>query len=146
MKSAAEHLTPVALELGGKSPVIVDSDANIDVAAKRIVWGKFFNAGQTCVAPDYLLVDSKIAKKLQDVLVHTIQKFYGRYPRQSPDYSRIVSKAHFDRLVRMMTGGNILIGGETDRQEKYIAPTIFADISWDDLIMQEEIFGPLLRS
>ncbi len=144
MKEAAENLAPVALELGGKSPVIVDSDANIEVAARRIVWGKFFNAGQTCVAPDYLLVNSKIARELKDALIKTIQQFYGDDPSKSPDFSRIVNGTHFDRLARLMSDGRILIGGEKDREKRYIAPTIITEINWEDPIMQEEIFGPIL--
>jgi len=144
MKAAAENMTPFALELGGKSPAIVDLEANIEITARRIIWGKFFNAGQTCVAPDYLLVNSKITKKLLDALIRTIRTFYGEDPFQCPDFSRIINEAHFDRLARLMTSGRILIGGETDRQEKYIAPTIITEINWDDPIMQEEIFGPIL--
>ncbi len=144
MKAAAEHLTPVVLELGGKNPAIVDSDANIDVAAKRIAWGKFFNAGQTCVAPDYLLVNSEIAMKFTDALIRTLQRFYGKDPRRSPDYSRIVNGTHFDRLKAFLAEGRIIVGGEFDKYEKYIAPTIIADIGWDNQIMQEEIFGPIL--
>jgi aldehyde dehydrogenase (NAD+) len=144
MKAAAENLTPVALELGGKSPAIVDSDANIEVAARRIVWGKFFNAGQTCVAPDYLLVNSSISEKFVDALVRTIRTFYGPDPRQSPDYSKIINKTHFDRLANLMAKGRIAIGGKTDREQRYIAPTIITQVAWDDPLMQEEIFGPIL--
>jgi aldehyde dehydrogenase (NAD+) len=144
MKEAAENLTPIALELGGKSPAIVDVDAKIEVTARRIIWGKFFNAGQTCVAPDYLLVNAKITKTLLDALIRTIHQFYGDDPSKSPDYSRIINVTHFDRLACLMSDGRILIGGETDRQRKYIAPTIITEISWEDPIMQEEIFGPIL--
>ncbi len=144
MKAAAEHLTPVALELGGKSPALVDSDANIQVAARRIVWGKYFNAGQTCVAPDYLLVHSKVAGKLLEAMTRTVREFYGADPRQSSDYSRIISKAHVDRLAGLMSRGRILIGGETDREDKYVAPTVIVDVGWDDPIMQDEILGPIL--
>ena len=144
MKAAAEHLTPVALELGGKSPAIVDADADIGVAAKRIAWGKFFNAGQTCVAPDYLLANSNITARLLDALVQTVRQFYGSDPHLSPDYSRIVNRTQFDRLTKLMTKGRIILGGETDPEEKYIAPTIITDIGWDDPVMQEEIFGPIL--
>jgi len=144
MKEAAENLTPIALELGGKSPAIVESDANIEVAARRIVWGKFFNAGQTCVAPDYLLVNSKISRRLLDALIRTIHKFYGDDPFGSPDFSRIINDVHFDRLAGLMSDGHILIGGEKDRSKRYIAPTIITEISWEDPIMQEEIFGPIL--
>lgn len=144
MKEAAENLTPIALELAGKSPAIVESDANIDVAARRIVWGKFFNAGQTCVAPDYLLANSKISRRLLDAMIRTIHQFYGDDPSESPDFSRIINESHFDRLARLMSDGRILIGGEKDRDKRYIAPTIITGISWEDPIMQEEIFGPIL--
>ena len=144
MKEAAENLTPIALELGGKSPAIVDSDANIEVAARRIVWGKFFNAGQTCVAPDYLLVNSRISSRLVDAMIRTIHQFYGEDPSGSPDFSRIINEVHFDRLAGLMSNGRILVGGEKDRGKRYIAPTIITEISWEDPIMQEEIFGPIL--
>ncbi len=144
MKEAAENLTPIALELGGKSPAIVDSDANIEVAARRIVWGKFFNAGQTCVAPDYLLVNSKISGRLLDAMIRTIHQFYGDDPSVSPDFSRIINDVHFDRLAGLMSDGRILIGGEKDRSKRFIAPTIITEIGWEDPIMQEEIFGPIL--
>ena len=144
MKEAAANLTPIALELAGKSPAIVESDANIDVAARRIVWGKFFNAGQTCVAPDYLLANSKISRRLLDAMIRTIHQFYGDDPSESPDFSRIINDSHFDRLARLMSDGRILIGGEKDRDKRYIAPTIITGISWEDPIMQEEIFGPIL--
>lgn len=144
MKAAAENLTPVVLELGGKSPAIVDSDADIKIAARRIVWGKFLNAGQTCVAPDFLLVHSQVAQELLDALVQTIRQFYGEDPYQSPDYSRIVNEAHFDRLVGLLSKGTVLIGGQTNRNDKYVAPTILTDIDWNDAVMQNEIFGPIL--
>lgn len=144
MKAAAENLTPVVLELGGKSPAIVDSDADIKIAARRIVWGKFLNAGQTCVAPDFLLVHSQVAQKLLDALVQTIRQFYGEDPYQSPDYSRIVNEAHFDRIVSLLSKGTVLIGGQTNRNNRYVAPTILTDIDWNDAVMQNEIFGPIL--
>lgn len=144
MEAAAKNLTPVVLELGGKSPAIVDLDANLEIAAKRIIWGKFLNAGQTCVAPDYLLVNSKISDKVIDAMIRTIRQFYGDDPYLSPDYSRIINEKHFDRLMGLMSGVKILTGGKTDRNNKYIAPTIITEVDWDDPIMQEEIFGPIL--
>jgi len=144
MQAAAEHLTPVTLELGGKSPCIVDAETNVEVTAKRIVWGKFLNAGQTCIAPDYLLVHEDIKADLVDALVSTIRASYGENAAQSPDFSRIVNERQVDRLVGLLGAGNILIGGDYDRSNRYIAPTLIDNISWDDPIMQEEIFGPIL--
>ncbi len=144
MQAAAKHLTPVTLELGGKSPCIVDRDVNLDVTAKRICSGKFINAGQTCIAPDYLLVHQDIKMKLLDRLKFFIHKFYGADPQLSADYPRIVNEKHFLRLAELMHAGNIIIGGQSDRQSLYIAPTIIDDIAWQDPIMQDEIFGPLL--
>lgn len=144
MQAAARHLTPVTLELGGKSPCIVDRDVNLDVTAKRICSGKFINAGQTCIAPDYLLVHQDIKMELLDRLKFFIHKFYGADPQLSADYPRIVNEKHFLRLAELMHAGNIIIGGQTDRQSLYIAPTIIDDIAWQDPIMQDEIFGPLL--
>jgi len=144
MQAAAEHLTPVTLELGGKSPCIVDAETNVEVTAKRIVWGKFLNAGQTCIAPDYLHVHEDIKADLVDALVSTIRASYGENAAQSPDFSRIVNERQVDRLVGLLGAGNILIGGDYDRSNRYIAPTLIDNISWDDPIMQEEIFGPIL--
>jgi aldehyde dehydrogenase (NAD+) len=143
MEAAAKHLTPVTLELGGKSPCIVDREAKIDYAARRIAWGKFLNAGQTCVAPDYLLVDRRVKKKLIDALKEWINHFFGKNPEGSPDFSRIVNERHFDRLCSLMDKGTIIFGGKTRREKKYIAPTIIDGIKPDDPIMEEEIFGPL---
>ncbi|MEA5452180.1 aldehyde dehydrogenase [Leptolyngbya sp. CCNP1308] len=144
MQAAAQHLTPVTLELGGKSPCIVDADVNLEVAARRIVWGKFLNAGQTCVAPDYLLVDERVKDKLVAALQQRIQACYGDNPATSPDLSRVVNDRQFDRLVGLLNQGNILAGGGHDRGDRYIAPTLIDGIGWDDAIMQEEIFGPIL--
>ncbi|WP_035992264.1 aldehyde dehydrogenase [Leptolyngbya sp. KIOST-1] len=144
MQAAAQHLTPVTLELGGKSPCIVDADVNLEVAARRIVWGKCLNAGQTCVAPDYLLVDERIKAELVAALQQRIQACYGENPAQSPDYSRIVNDRQFDRLVGLLGQGTVLVGGDHNRDDRYIAPTLIDGIGWDDPIMQEEIFGPLL--
>jgi aldehyde dehydrogenase (NAD+) len=144
MQAAAEHLTPVTLELGGKSPCIVDGDTNLEVTAKRIVWGKFLNAGQTCIAPDYLLVHEAIKPALVDALTRTIQTSYGENPAKSPDFSRIVNESQFDRLVELLKAGHIIIGGDHDRTNRYISPTLIDGITWDDPIMQDEIFGPIL--
>ncbi len=144
MAAAAKHLTPVTLELGGKSPCIVDTDINLEHTARRIIWGKFINAGQTCIAPDYLLVNQKIKKYLVDGLQKCLKEFYGNHPENSPDYARIISQKHFERLVNFLENGEIIIGGETKPSERYIAPTLIDNISLEDPIMQEEIFGPLL--
>ncbi|MDZ8241940.1 MAG: aldehyde dehydrogenase [Nostoc sp. ChiQUE01a] len=144
MAAAAKHLTPVTLELGGKSPCIVDTDINLEHTARRITWGKFINAGQTCIAPDYLLVNKKIKKDLIDGLEKCLKEFYGENPTNSPDYARIISQKHFDKLVQFLGDGEVIIGGETKSSERYIAPTIIDNISLEDSVMQEEIFGPIL--
>ncbi|MEB3216780.1 MAG: aldehyde dehydrogenase [Nostocales cyanobacterium 94392] len=152
MEAAAKQLTPVTLELGGKSPCIVDTDIDIKIAARRITWGKFFNAGQTCLAPDYLLVNQKIKDYLLDEIKKCLQEFYGENPGQSPDYARIINQKQFDRLISYLDNLNnfknpnksIIIGGETIAKELYIAPTIIDNISWEDAVMQSEIFGPIL--
>ncbi len=143
-RAAAENLTPTTLELGGKSPCIVDKDADLKVAAKRIVWGKFVNAGQTCVAPDYLLVHEQVKDKLVLLMKGVINTFYGENPKTSGDYPRIISRKNFDRLNLFLDQGKKIIGGESDADELYIAPTLLDDISWDDKVMQDEIFGPIL--
>ena len=144
MQAAAQHLTPVTLELGGKSPCIVDVDVNLDVAARRILWGKCLNAGQTCVAPDYLLVNERIKADLVAALQQRLKDCYGDHPAQSPDYSRIVNDRQFDRLVSLLGQGNLLAGGDHNREDRYLAPTLIDGVSWDAPIMQEEIFGPIL--
>lgn len=144
MKAAAEYLTPVTLELGGKSPCIVNEDADIDCAAKRIAWGKCLNAGQTCIAPDYLLVHSRVKNELLDKIGFYFRQFYGEQPEHSPDYPRIITVEAVDRIVRLMNKGRIVCGGKVIREERYIAPTILDDVSADDPVMGEEIFGPLL--
>ncbi|MFQ4138256.1 aldehyde dehydrogenase [Nodosilinea sp. PGN35] len=144
MQAAAQHLTPVTLELGGKSPCIVDADVNLEVAARRIVWGKFLNAGQTCVAPDYLLVDERVRDSLVAALSQRIRACYGDNPATSPDLSRVVNDRQFDRLVGLLDQGNILVGGQHSRGDRYIAPTLIDGVGWDAPIMQEEIFGPIL--
>ena len=144
MKEAAERLTPLTLELGGKSPCIVDKTANLEISAKRIAWGKFVNAGQTCVAPDYLLVEESIKDELLVHLKNSIQQLYGNEPKESPDFPRIINDAHFDRLASLLDSGEIVIGGKTDKSTKYIAPTILDNVTLEEKIMQDEIFGPIL--
>ena len=147
MRAAAEHLTPVTLELGGKSPTIVDADADIAVAARRIAWGKFFNAGQTCVAPDYLLVHEQVHDQLVDELGQAVRSFYGEDPRTSPDYARIVNERHFRRLTGLLDGGGygeVAHGGERDEPTRYLAPTVLTGVEPEAPVMGEEIFGPIL--
>jgi aldehyde dehydrogenase (NAD+) len=144
MAAAAKHLTPVTLELGGKSPCIVDADINLETAAKRIAWGKFINAGQTCIAPDYLLVDRRIKDQLVEQLKQQIRGFYGEDPAQSDSYCRIINQRHFDRLSRFLDNGRVVMGGQSDAAQRYIAPTILDQVTWADAVMQEEIFGPIL--
>ncbi|MCX2740278.1 aldehyde dehydrogenase [Pontibacter anaerobius] len=144
MKAAAEHLTPVTLELGGKSPAIVAQDADLSLAARRIAWGKFLNAGQTCVAPDYLLVHEQVKEELIQLISQYIQNFYGEDPQQSPDYARIVNGRHFNRLSSFLKDGIVRAGGSTDASSRYIAPTLLDQVTWQHPIMQEEIFGPIL--
>ncbi|MBL1178676.1 aldehyde dehydrogenase [Pantanalinema sp. GBBB05] len=144
MAAAAKHLTPVTLELGGKSPCIVDADVRLDYTAKRIIWGKLINAGQTCIAPDYLLVDRRIKSTLIEQMKQWIGVFYGDDPASSPDYGRIINAHHFDRLTSFLKDQTPIVGGQFDPATRYIAPTILDNVTWDDAIMQEEIFGPIL--
>ncbi len=144
MEAASKHLTPVTLELGGKSPCIVDKTANIDLAAKRIVWGKFLNAGQTCVAPDYLLVDHSVKDKLISSIVKYITQFYGTNPLSNKDYPKVINEKHFNRLLNLIQNENIVFGGQSNAKTMHIAPTIIDDVTCESLIMKEEIFGPLL--
>jgi acyl-CoA reductase-like NAD-dependent aldehyde dehydrogenase len=144
MKAAAEHLTPVTLELGGKSPCLVEPDIHIEHSAKRIIWGKFINAGQTCIAPDYLLVHRSIKEELVQAIKAGLKEFYGENPTESSDYARIVSERHFNRLREFLDNGKIIAGGDTDAETRYIAPTLLDAVSWEDPVMQEEIFGPIL--
>jgi aldehyde dehydrogenase (NAD+) len=144
MEAAAVHLTPVTLELGGKSPALVEPGVDLATAARRIAWGKFMNAGQTSVAPDYVLAVGQAAEDIQPHLVDAIRQMYTAEPKMSKDYGRIVNQHHFDRLAPLLGDGRIVIGGETDRNEKYIAPTVLADVDPDSGVMSEEIFGPIL--
>ncbi len=143
MRSAARHLTPVILELGGKSPCIVDASADLEISARRIVWGKFMNAGQTCVAPDYVLVHESVKAEFIKMMKKQLEDFYGKEPRLSIDYSRIISEKHFRRLVSLIRG-DIVAGGEYIKEDLYIAPTIIDNVTWDSKIMEKEIFGPIL--
>ena len=144
MAAAAKHLTPVTLELGGKNPCIVDRDADLATAAKRIAWGKFINAGQTCIAPDFVLAHKAVKAELVQRLAAAVQKFYGKDPQASPDYGRIINQRHFDRLEALLHEGRVVAGGQAAREQRYIAPTILEGAGWDAAVMQEEIFGPIL--
>ena len=144
LRHAAENLTPVVLELGGKSPCIVDTTADIRLAAKRIVFGKFLNCGQTCVAPDYILCLSSVKDRLIKELCHQIRKQYGTRPLDNPDYGRIVNRKHFDRICGLIDRSKVIIGGAVDEATLRIAPTVLDHVTWNDSVMQEEIFGPVL--
>jgi aldehyde dehydrogenase (NAD+) len=144
MTAAARNLTPVTLELGGKSPCIVDETANIQLAAKRVVWGKFLNAGQTCVAPDYVLVHRSVKSKLLREITKYIRQFYGDEPQNNPEYPKIINAKHFKRLLGLLPSGTIVCGGQINTVTKQIAPTVLDQITWVSAVMQEEIFGPIL--
>lgn len=144
MEAAAKQLTPVTLELGGKSPCIVHEDANLKLAAKRIAWGKFMNAGQTCIAPDYLYIHDRIKDAFLSRLTDAIKELYGENPLDQDNYTRIVSQKHFDRLSGFLANGTTLTGGRTNSEKLAIEPTVLTNITWGDSVMQEEIFGPIL--
>ena len=144
MAAAAAHLTPVTLELGGKSPCIVARSADLKLAARRIVFGKFLNCGQTCVAPDYLLADRRVKDALLEELAREITRMYGAHPLNSPDYGKIVNEKHFTRLLGLLDREKLVLGGETDPEGLRIAPAVLDGVSGEDPIMQEEIFGPIL--
>ncbi|RKS93744.1 aldehyde dehydrogenase (NAD+) [Flavobacterium limicola] len=143
-KAAAENLTPVTLELGGKSPCIVDETANLELSARRIVWGKILNAGQTCVAPDYILIHHKIKDTLVKFLIQEIEKALGTNPEVSPDYARIINLKNWQRQLSLLENQKILFGGQSNRDSLYLAPTLLDEPEMDSLVMQEEIFGPIL--
>lgn len=143
-RAAAENLTPVTLELGGKSPCLVDRDVQLDVAARRIVWGKFLNAGQSCVAPDYVLAHKAIEPALTDALARVVRAFYGDDPQKSPDLARIVSDDHVQRLTAFFGDGEVVVGGRADPADRYVAPTVLRGVDPDAPVMREEIFGPVL--
>ncbi len=144
MEQAAKNLTPLTLELGGKSPAIVTEDADLKLAAKRIVWGKFMNAGQTCVAPDYVLVDESIRRKFLKLIIQFTKKFFGPEVRGKRSYPRIVSENHVDRLAALLDKNKISYGGGYDRDSRKVEPTIMMDVQMEDTVMQDEIFGPIL--
>lgn len=146
MEAAAKHLTPVTLELGGKSPALVDARADLTVASRRIAWGKFLNAGQTCVAPDYVLVHRDAEQRLVGGLLDAVRSFYGDDPRKSSDYARIVNDRHLERLAGLLsqTSATVATGGEVERDARYVAPTVLTGVGPDDPVMDEEIFGPIL--
>lgn len=144
MEAASKHLTPVTLELGGKSPCIVHEDANLKLAAKRIAWGKFLNAGQTCVAPDYLYVHKRVKEEFLRLFKEAVAELYGKNPIQKGDFTRIVSERHFKRLTSFLKNGTIYFGGEHDVTKLIIEPTLLVDVSWQDEVMKDEIFGPIL--
>jgi len=143
-RAAAEHLTPVTLELGGKNPCIIDETANLKLAAKRIVWGKFLNAGQTCIAPDYILIQEDMKSHFVDFMKNEITKAYGENPKESPDFARIVNEKNWHRLMSMIEPEKVIFGGETAVEDCYIAPTLIEENNLDSALMQEEIFGPIL--
>lgn len=144
MECASKNLTPVTLELGGKSPCIVAEDADIDLAAKRIIWGKTLNSGQTCVCPDYLLVHKNVKEKLLLSMKKYINEFYGEDPCRNEEYPRIVNEKHFNRLKNLMNSGKVVTGKDANEATLQIAPTILDHVTWEDPVMQEEIFGPIL--
>ncbi len=144
MKAASEHLTPVTLELGGKSPCLIEESANIDIAAKRVAWGKFLNAGQTCVAPDYVLIPIGMQDVFVQRLKFHITTFYGLNVKTSHDYPRIVNNRHFDRLNDLLIKDKIAVGGELNREENFIGPTVMKNVELSDKVMLDEIFGPIL--
>ncbi len=143
-QAIAPHLTPATLELGGKNPCIIHSSAKIDLAAKRIVWGKFINAGQTCISPDYILIDKKKKTEFTEAVKREIKAAFGEDPQNSPDYARIINKKDFERLQAMLEDQNAITGGQTNASDNYIAPTLLDEPSLDSEVMQDEIFGPIL--
>jgi len=144
MKAAAEQLCPITLELGGKSPVIVNKDAKLQLAAKRIVWGKLFNAGQTCIAPDYIYVHESVKNEFIESLITEFKLALGKDVESSKDFARIVNKKNFDRIIGLIETEKVIYGGKINAEELFIEPTLIADVDWDSIIMKEEIFGPLL--
>jgi aldehyde dehydrogenase (NAD+) len=144
MQAAAKNLTPVTLELGGKSPCIVDRTTRLDYAAKRIAWGKFINAGQTCIAPDYLLVDRTVKVEFMTHLLKAIQDLYGDDPAASPDFARIINQRQLTRLKSLLNSGKVVLGGDVNEADRYISPTVLDEVTWTDLVMESEIFGPIL--
>src|SRR5699024_616797 len=144
LQKAAENLTPVTLELGGKSPCIVDKDGDLDLFAKRIVWGKFLNCGQTCVAPDYIYAHKDVKKELIRYLIKYINIFYGENIEDNDDYGKIINERHFNRLVNLIETDKVVFGGNYNKDNLHISPTIMDNIDWNNPVMEDEIFGPLL--
>uniref|UniRef100_A0A8C7K246 Aldehyde dehydrogenase n=1 Tax=Oncorhynchus kisutch TaxID=8019 RepID=A0A8C7K246_ONCKI len=144
MEAAARHLTPVTLELGGKSPCYIDKDVDLRVACRRITWGKFVNCGQTCIAPDYILCEPSIQNRVVEGIRQTLLEFYGPDPKSSPDYGRIINQRHFNHVMALLDGYTAALGGQSDSSQRYIAPTVVKDVPPHARLMQEEIFGPLL--
>jgi aldehyde dehydrogenase (NAD+) len=144
MAAAAKHLTPVTLELGGKSPCIVDRGVDLEVSARRIAWGKFINAGQTCIAPDYILAHEDVESELIEAIQKVVVEFYGDAPKQSGDYARVVNQRHHQRLAALLKDEEVVFGGEVDEEDCYIAPTLLRNVSPDSAVMADEIFGPIL--
>lgn len=144
LRHTAETLTPAVLELGGKSPCIVDSTAKLKLAAKRIVFGKYLNCGQTCVAPDYILCHESIKDQLIKEICLQIEKQYGKTPLENPDYGKIINEKHFERLLGLMDQSKVIFGGESNSSSCQISPAVMDNVTWDDLVMQEEIFGPIM--
>lgn len=144
MQKAAGNLTPVSLELGGKNPCVVAADARLEYAAKRIAWGKFLNGGQTCICPDYVLVDRRVKDKFLEHITHAVKEFFGDDPASGGNFARVISSAAAERLELLMKCGKVITGGIADRKSRYVAPTVLADVSTDDPVMREEIFGPVL--
>ena len=144
LRKSAEHLTPVSLELGGKSPCVVDASANIRLAARRIVFGKFLNCGQTCVAPDYIYCQESVKEDLITHLKREIIRQFGEHPLCNPDYGKIINAKHFERIVKLMDENKVIFGGDVQESTQRIAPTLMDNVTWDDAVMQEEIFGPVV--
>ncbi|MGN0355553.1 MAG: aldehyde dehydrogenase [Muricoprocola sp.] len=144
MRHAAEHLTPVTLELGGKSPCIVEKSANVKLAAKRIVFGKYLNCGQTCVAPDYIYCDPEVKTQLVEEMKRQIRKQFGKEPLNNKNYGKIINEKHFDRICELIDPSKVVQGGKTNKAELRIEPTVMDDVTFEDAVMQQEIFGPVL--
>ena len=143
-KAAVHHLTPITLELGGKNPCVIDASVNMSLVAKRIVWGKFLNAGQTCIAPDYILIEAAVKEPFLKALKKEIEDAYGEDAKVSPDFARVINEKNFDRLASMLKDVSVVIGGHADREQLYISPTVIDSPSLDSLVMEDEIFGPIL--
>ena len=147
MAAAAKHLTPVTLELGGKSPVYVDNNIHAKIVAKRVIWGKLCNAGQSCIAPDYILCHKDVQEQVIEEMKRVLEEMLGDDPQHSEDYGRIVNDRHFERIskiIEAMPQEKLVVGGDRDAESKYISPTIYKDVTFDDVVMQQELFGPIL--